>query len=245
MPPRPPEAAWAQPQPPEYGYEIYQGRSLREYLQIFWRRKWWIILTFVTIFLGVAFYTFTRVPIYRTNATLQITQDNPASEVSVDDKLSRLTGGDSLEKFQQTQYKILQSRSLAKRVIDALNLQEHPDFKDILESNPAISQNEIEEALVERFQQKLEITPVRNSYLVEVAFQSPDKEMAPKVVNAIADQYMYLAIDRRNDSFNLVRKWLDQQLQAMAAKVQEAQQKLYKFGQHDRYLHPWRTRIMS
>ena len=78
---------------------------------------------------------------------------------------------------------------------------------------------------------KLEVTPVKNSYLVEVSFQSPDKSLAQRVVNAIADEYMYLSIDRRNESFALVRKWLDKQLQEMAGKVQEAQKKLYKFGQ--------------
>ena len=66
---------------------------------------------------------------------------------------------------------------------------------------------------------------------MEVSFQSPDKFLAQRVVNAIADEYMYLSIDRRNESFALVRKWLDKQLQEMAGKVQEAQKKLYKFGQ--------------
>ncbi len=230
-PPRPPEPAVAQPQPMEYGYEVYQGRSLREYIQILWHRKWWILTTFAVVFSAVALYTFTRVPIYRTVSILQITQDNPGSRVSADDKLSMLTGSDSMEKFQQTQYKILESRSLAERVIKALKLAEHPDFKIDREKFPELSDADVEEAMVEAFQKKLEVTPVRNSYLVEVSFQSTDKDLAQKVVNAIADEYMYLSIDRRNESFNLVRHWLDRQLQDMAAKVQEAQQKLYKFGQ--------------
>jgi len=230
-PPHYPEPSLPQPQPLDYGYEMYQGRTLREYIHILWKRKWWIILTFLGIFLTAALYTLTRTPIYRTASTLQITQDNPGSQVSVDDRLSMLSGGDSLEKFQQTQYKILQSRSLALRVIQALNLTEHPDFIGIKEDNPDLSPGELENAMVERFQKKLEVTPVRNSYLVELAFQSPDKALAQKVVNAIADEYMYLSIDRRNESFNLVRTWLDRQLQEMADKVQAAQKKLYKFGQ--------------
>ncbi|MGQ9920112.1 MAG: GumC family protein [Desulfobacca sp.] len=231
LPPRPPDPFLAQAQPLEYGYDMPQGRSLREYIHILWHRKWWVILSFLFIFVSVATYCFISTPIFRTSSTLQITQDNPGSQVSVDDKLTRLTGGDTIEKFQQTQFKILQSRSLAQRVIKALNLAEHPDFKGIAEKHPELSPAAIEEAMVERFQKKLEVTPVRNSYLVEVAFQSPDKELAKNVVNAIADEYMYLSIDRRNESFNLVRTWLDRQLQEMAAKVQEAQQKLYKFGQ--------------
>ncbi len=226
-PPPPPP----QPPPMDYDSEIYRGRDLREYLHILLKRKWWIIGTFLTIFLAVALYTFIRTPIFRTAATLQITQDNPGSQLTMDDKLSKLTGSDSLEKFQQTQYKILQSQSVAQRVIQALNLPGHPDFKGIKEDNPDKGETEIENLMIERFLKKLEVTPIRNSFLAEVSFQSPDKAMAQRVVNAIADEYIYLSIDRRNESFALVRKWLDKQLQEMAAKVQEAQKKLYKFGQ--------------
>ncbi len=215
----------------DYDAEIYQGRDLREYLHILLKHKWWIIGTFLTIFLAVALYTFIRTPIFRTAATLQITQDNPGSQLTMDDKLSKLTGSDSLEKFQQTQYKILQSQSVAQRVIQALNLPGHPDFKGIKEDNPDKGETEIENLMIERFLKKLEVTPIRNSFLAEVSFQSPDKAMAQRVVNAIADEYMYLSIDRRNESFALVRKWLDKQLGEMAGKVQEAQKKLYKFGQ--------------
>ncbi|MGD0826868.1 MAG: polysaccharide biosynthesis tyrosine autokinase [Desulfobaccales bacterium] len=220
------------PLPPLDYYDAEsQGPGLQDYLFILLKRKWLIIGTFLTIFLIVALYTFSRTPIFRAAATLQITEDNPASQVSLDNKLSRLTGNDALEKFQQTQYEILQSRSLAQRVIQALNLAGHPDFKRIKEKHPDKSENEINNLMVDAFLKKLAITPVHNSYLVEVAFQSHDKTMAQRVVNAIADQYMFLSIDRRNESFALVRTWLDKQLKEMAAKVQEAQKKLYQFGQ--------------
>lgn len=226
--PAPPLSA---PPPLDYDSETDRGRSLREYLHILSKRKWWIIGTFLGIFLLAAVFTLMRTPIFRTVVTLQITQDNPGSQVTVDDRLSTLTGGDSLEKFQQTQYKILQSKSLAQRVIQALNLKENRIFKSIRENNPEKSETEIENMMVDTFLTKLEVAPVRNSYLVEVSFQSPDKTMAQRVVNAIADEYMYLSIDRRNESFALVRRWLDKQLLEMAGKVQEAQKKLYKFGQ--------------
>lgn len=222
------------PQPPmpmDYGSETFRGKDLREYLHILAKRKWWIIGTFLSIFSVVALYTFFRTPIFRTATTLQITEDNPASQVTMEDKMSRIFGSDSPEKFQQTQYKILKSWSLAHRVAQALDLAKYPAFKSIREKNPGKSEAEIETDIANIILAGLEVNPVKNSYLVEVAFQSPDKSLAQKVVNAVADQYMYLCIDRRNESFVLVRKWLDKQLQEMAGKVQEAQQKLYKFGQ--------------
>jgi len=215
----------------DFDYGADQGTSLQEYLHILLKRKLLVIGTFLTIFLTVALYTLTRTPIYRTSAMLQITQDNPGSQVSVDDKLSKLTGSSETDKFQQTQYKILQSQSLAQRVLEALDLKEHADFKSIQKKNPDKSKTEIENIMIASFLKKLEVSPVRNSFLVEVSYQSPDKVMAQRVVNAIADEYMFLSIDRRNESFALVRKWLDKQLGEMADKVQAAQKKLYKFGQ--------------
>lgn len=233
MPPYPSPVAPSAP-PPSLDYDYYsddRGRNLREYLHVLLKRKWWVIATFSIISLAGALYTFTRTPIFRTSATLQITQDNPGSQVSVDEKLSKLTGSDSVEKFQQTQYKILQSWSLAQRVFQALNLKDKPDFQALKEKNPEKTEAQLEEAMVGLLMKNIEVTPVKNSYLVEVAFKSPDRSLPQKVVNAIADEYMYLSIDRRNESFALVRKWLDKQLKEMGAKVQEAQKKLYKFGQ--------------
>lgn len=218
------------PLPPLDYYDVeMQGPGLRDYLYILLKRKWLVIGAFLTIFLAVALYTFLRTPIFRATAKLQITADNPGSQVSANEKLPELFGYDDPEKFQQTQYEILKSRSLAENVVQALNLKEEPLFKSIKEKNPEKTEAEIENAIVDM--SKLEVTPVRNSFLVEVAFQSPDKSLAQKVVNVIADEYMYLSIDRRNQSFTLVKKWLDKHIQDMAAKVQEAQKKLYRFGQ--------------
>jgi len=216
--------------PVDFGQEMTSRGSVREYIFILYNRRWWVVGTLLALMLAATLHSLLSTPVYRVKGILQITQDNPGSQVSVDDKIARLTGSDSLEKFQQSQYKILQSRSLAERIIKSLNLGDHPDFaakKKKADKSPA----EVLEAMVDTFLEKLDVMPVRNTYLVEVAFRSPDKELARKVVNAIADEYMYLSIDRRNESFNLVRKWLDRQLYEMATKVQEAQQKLYKFGQ--------------
>ena len=66
---------------------------------------------------------------------------------------------------------------------------------------------------------------------MDISYQSADKEITKKVLDTIASQYLYLLIDRRNESFALVRNWLNDQLNEMAGKVQETQKKLYKFGQ--------------
>jgi polysaccharide biosynthesis transport protein len=234
LPPHSPNTPFSPTQPPlqyGYGYEMDQGTNIHDYFRILAKRKWLVIGTFLTVFLGVALLTFFKTPIFRATAMLQITQDNPGTDVSSDDKLSKITGSSDMEKFQKTQYKILQSESLALRLFKNLQLMDHPDFKFIREQNSNKSEAEIEQLMVTAFLKNLEITPVRDSFLVAVSYESPDRVMAQRVVNVIGSEYMDLAIDRRNESFAHVREWLDKQLREMGGKVQEAQKKLYKFGQ--------------
>lgn len=200
--------------------EISQTMHLRDYLYILIKRKWWIIGTFLAIFLGMLLYTTYCTRIYRSSSTLQITQDSPGSQVSANEKLNSLGMPDPSEKFQNTQYKILKSYSLAQRIVQTLNLKDYAIFK-----------NMSEDSLAKLVSSNIEVTPVRNSYLVQISFESPDKSLSQRVVNAVTDEYMYLSIDRRNESFVLVAKWLDKQLQQMASKVEQSQQKLFKFAQ--------------
>ena len=218
------------PPTPEVYYEVEKGHTIREYIEILLRRKWWIITTFLTIlFLGIL-YTYTRTPIYRTTAMLEITADNPGSHVSAEGRMGGVGGWFQTQKFQETQNKILRSHSLAKRVIKALNLAEHPDFAAIAKAKNR-SEDEILNTMAAVFVGRLTVDPIRNTNLVDISYQSADKAITSKVLDVIANEYLYLLIDRRNESFSLVRNWLNDQLNAMAEKVQETQKKLFKFGQ--------------
>lgn len=220
------------PAPPtsDFYYEVEKGHSLREYLDTLSRRKWWIIGTFLTIVFLAALYTFTRTPIYRTTAMVEITADNPGTEVSAGGRMSMAGNFFAMQKFQETQNKILKSQSLAKRVIKTLNLTEHPDFAGVVKAKNK-SEDQILNSMANAFVQRLTVEPVRNTNLVDISYQSPDKLITKKVLDTIANEYLYLLIDRRNESYSLVRDWLNNQLNAMAEKVQETQKKLFKFGQ--------------
>ena len=210
----------------DFYYEMEKERTLREYIDILLRRKWWVIGTFLTIVCLAALYTFTRHNIYRSQATIQITNDNPGSQLSGN---VGMMGWFESQNFQETQYKILESRSLALRVIKALKLDETPDFAILKEGTEGLSKTEIDDLMAEVFLSKLTIEPVEETYLVNVAYDSDNKLTSKKVIDTLADEYMYLIIDRRNQSFQLVMNWLNKQLDEWAYKVQEAQNKLYKF----------------
>lgn len=219
-------------------YEIEpEGQNhLRDFLHILLKRKWWIIGTLIGVMAATILVILLMTPIYKATTVLQITQDNSGPSIGELDTLSFLKGGQDVNKFQETQYRILTSRGVATRIMDALNLDDTPEFKAIAAKYPDAPAEKLKSNMIDLFLDKLVVSPVKDTYLVEVAYKSQDRVLAKKVTDALAREYMQLVIDSRAQSFALVKDWLGKQLGQMTQKVQASQKKLFEFGQkHDFY----------
>src|SRR4030043_547947 len=97
---------------------------LRDYLYILLRRKWTFITFFIVAVTTVLIGTFLTTPIYRSTAMIKIDRENP--QVLKFEDIYKIERGE--DDYYQTQYKILKSRNLAKRVIRTLKLGEEPEF---------------------------------------------------------------------------------------------------------------------
>ena len=216
---------------PVSGYGIESSRNhASEYFNVLLKRKWWFLGFFFSVVVLVGIYTFTRTPIFRAAAVLQIVQDNPQTLVGdrVDPLVAAMSYGDALGKFYETQYKLLHSRSLAYKIMDTLNLKQHPEFK--VAEDRGLSEQEIRNSIAETLQGNLEINPVKNTFLVEVAYKSADKELAQKIANAAYKEYLRFSMETRQQSFVLIKEWLDQELQRLAQKVEASQRELFNYG---------------
>lgn len=227
-----------QPFPNEnsYGYESIQYRSLTDYWHILVKRKWWIFGCWGLVMLLVGLYTFLKTPIYRSTITVQIIQDNPGSVVAERDPLAAIASGETLSRFYETQYKLLGSFPLAQKIVGALNLGENPRFKKLQEGEPKLSPQEIDAAIAQSLVANLEIVPIKNSYLVEISFNSPDKNLAMQVPNAAYREYLKFSMETRSHSYSLVKEWLQEELQKLAHKVETSEQNLYQHGKKEEFL---------
>ena len=129
------------------------------------------------------------------------------------DPLMAMAGQDSLTRFYETQYLILSSRPMAYRIIESLNLADHPDYQILREQNPEKSPVEINSIIADAFLKKLEVRPKKRSYLVDVAFESDDKRLAQQVPNAIAQEYVKFSMNTRQQSYALIKEWLEKELE--------------------------------
>ena len=223
---------------------------LRDYWKVIQKRRWIVIAFFFIIWIATAVGTFTMMPIYRGTTTIQINKENPQI---VDFKEIFAVNTMDMD-YYQTQYKILESRTLARRVIQTLKLSEHPEFRPKPEtpfqkwksnlwaslsgflgsSDQGVSEGGRETSLINGFLTRLKIEPIRNSRLVKIHFDSNSPSLSTQVSNSLAAAYIQQNLEARFISTEQAKEWLTKQLEDLKAKVERADENLQEFGsRHD------------
>ncbi|WP_449245538.1 GumC family protein [Desulfobacca acetoxidans] len=207
----------------------HPGRTLHDYLRIIIRRRWVVLSVFLVLVATTALYSFTATPIYQATVQLLIERQQPQIFDTRDAAAAQMKS----EEFYQTQYKLLESLALAKKVADKLHLAQHPQFAKIFENLPPeadkTQQRQAEEHLVNAVQSQIEVKPIRNSSLVDVSFSSPDKELAARVVNTLAQAYIEKSLDLRYAASQEAGQWLQQKLVEARRKLEDSEGKLNQY----------------
>lgn len=228
---------------------------LRDYIRILAKRKWLIISSFIVIFASTALFTFTMEPVFEASAKIVIEKENP-NVVSIQEVLA-LDANDS--DYSQTQFEILQSRTVARKVIERLDLANTEEFNpapkdDVIsvlkqtlrDGLAAISysikslltpQDQLEQALkdesdsklVDNFLGRLSIDPVRNSRVVNIRFKAKDPVLAARIANAITQVYIELGLEAKLLAVQDAVSWLSNRIQEERSKVEEAQLRFQKY----------------
>ena len=98
--------------------------NLKEYLNVLVHRRWIIIAIFFLVTILSSVHTFSQIPIYRATARIVIEKENP-NLISIEEVMSVNSAGSD---YYQTQYKIIESRSVARDVIRRLKLEDSEEF---------------------------------------------------------------------------------------------------------------------
>lgn len=227
--------------------------DLREIWAVIMRRKGTILLIALLVFIGTMIGTLMMTPIYRANVTLQIDTDT-AKVLSYDVETDTRPAND--KDFYQTQYELLKSRTLARKTIDSLSLESQlkgengeeevakPFYADTLdeikklvlgEKTPeqAKQQQLGEYPLEAKFLQNLTITPVKNSRIVTVSYDSENPQLAANVVNSLAENFIDMNLNRRKDAASYAENFLQDELGNAKSKLEESEAKLIAFAKKE------------
>lgn len=206
--------------------------DLRDYVRVVIKYRRIIAVLFsVVFFLGLVI-TFTSTPIYEATATLIIEKDSPTG-LSFQDYI--LSDPFSIE-WYQTQYKILESRVLARKIIARLGLDKNDAFFSMLgrkaPGSESVQEKEArDDALVSRFLGGLRIDPLRNTRIVEIKYRSPDPALAAEIANGVIYTYIDYNFEQKVDSVKYSVQWLNENLESERKKVEAAEEALLSYKQ--------------
>jgi succinoglycan biosynthesis transport protein ExoP len=203
-------------------------RHLRDYVHVLFRRKWTFFTFFLVVVTTVLLRTFLTTPIYRATVTLKIDDDRPA--VILFDRSSPFYGAPSGEDYLQTMYKVLQTRNLARRVINALAQDKQIASSSALPAGLVRGDGDMDSGVVANFLSKVTVSPVPNTRLVMVGFDSADPVVAATTANVIARACTELNVETKSNATDWARDLLEKQLQEMKAKVERSEEALNKYA---------------
>ena len=225
------------------------SRLFFDRLAVVSRYRHLIVAAVLLAIVGALLKTYTTLPLYRAHATVLLDE----TLESVDVFRNSSSGWVDPEPFLETQYRLLQSRELALRVVELLDVAEAPEFNGegpeppVLQAALVSLQRSVTtalrrtvagsarlepaappspNALATAILSRVEVTPVPNSQLVNVAFRSADPELAARAVNVLAEEYVRMNLAIQLASTDETLTWLAEELVRQRATVEAAEYRL-------------------
>jgi succinoglycan biosynthesis transport protein ExoP len=216
-----------------------EGRPLlTEALSIVRRRKW-VIIGFVVAALVIGLIiTLLMTPQYKAKGTIEIQREN-ASTASVPGDMRASSMVD--QEFYETQYGLLQARSLAERVATNLRLQDDPQFFEKAGiKNDWFQNGRIQPGAPSRDARVkiagsvllggFDVDHERMSRLVTIGFTSPDPVLAKRVVDAWGNSFVQATLERRYEATSYARKFLENRLAQLRLRIDASERQLVNYA---------------
>jgi len=205
-----------------------------------WRQKWTILRPTILVALIALGVVQLLTPRYLSEARVIIEgRDNIFLRPDADKDVDRNVVD---EQAVTSQVQLLLSRDLARDVIAKLKLYQLPEFDPVLAGvSPfkavlgtlGIIKNPLrmtpEERVLESYYDRLNVYAVEKSRVIVIDFMSEDPELAARVSNAIADAYLALQRQAKQDQARAAGLWLSGEIESMQKKVATAEAKVEAF----------------
>lgn len=223
--------------------------DLGAYLNVLKRSKWRILGFAIVVTLLTIMVALTLVPKYTATATLLI-ESSQTKAVSFDE----IYGLDSTKKeYYLTQFEVIKSNSIAREVITKLDLKSHPDFigtpsaigeiKATIKASlpflntkkdaPILSAQEQAErdmlGLLAAFKARLSVSPIRNTQLVRISFESSDPKLAALVANTVGEVYIESQMRSKMGITQQASSWLNTRLSELRIQLDASEVRLQAY----------------
>jgi capsular exopolysaccharide synthesis family protein len=211
--------------------------DLRALLRVFMARLWTILGTVAVAMTLVTLTLLQMTPVYSASALIMIGQ----RENKVLDPEALLAGLPTDTATIENQIQILRSWSLAERVVHKLNLANDPEFnakvgggswlnpfswfetREKIVAGQTKKPTKVDPAILRKFGSKVTVAAQGRSSVIKVTFESPDREKAAQIANALADQYIVDQLETKFEAAKRTTDWLNERLGELGEKVEASE----------------------
>ena len=207
--------------------------NLAEYLGMV-RRHWKLVAAAALVCMAAGAIHYAITPkAFMATATIQIERRTLAPALS-----SQAPWLESYfdAEYYPTEYKLLESRGLAERVVKRLDLLSDPAFnprgagRDPSRAATAEDDQAALGGLADRVRSGLAVEPVRNTQLVEITYRAASPAFAARAANGFADAFIDMGIEYRFTSAGKTSTFLTSQIETLKKQVEDKEAKLQAFS---------------
>lgn len=131
--------------------------------------------------------------------------------------------------YMATQVEIIASHNVARKVVEKLNLSDHPKIQEDYAKDESLL--DIEDWAADTLLKKLDVKPSKESSLIQIDFKSTDPQLAADVSNTFANAYIQTVIEIRAQSAKSSADWYDSQIALLRKSLEKARSILSSYQQ--------------
>jgi capsular exopolysaccharide synthesis family protein len=198
-----------------------------DYWRTIWRGRWTVLTVFIIIVTLVGIGTFTQKSVYRARVTVEITPQSrkvaPVADVA--ELGSGGFGWFEAERYFNSQYEIIRSRDVAIRVFDQLDLYNHPRFEGSIDPIGALAG-------------MINVTPIKDTGIVEIALEGHNPEEVASWVNTIAQIYVKRNLDQAIEATTNAVAALADEIATIRQRLEDTQTATFELAERDNFYVP-------
>lgn len=193
--------------------------DLLELWRIVIKRKQMIFILFVIAVVASGLISMVTEPVYQASTTMMLKSGTSASLAALD-PLGALTGGSNANVTLQNYIFILRSRTMLEDTLRELGLENDPEITLV------------------GIRDSLSIQQIAGTEILQINFDSPDREFATDFVNTLSDVFINSTRDSNRSDLRTARQFLAQQIQVVGTELRDAEEKLREFRETERIIAP-------
>jgi capsular exopolysaccharide synthesis family protein len=202
--------------------------DVNEVWRVLMKWRWLILGVLIAAVAASIIVTLSTTPVYRSSATLEI-NTQPMQLMQQQTDLQPVARNEA--QFLTTQVGLLSSRTLAERVMRTVGLADDDAFV-----KGYTNRADREGAAVGKLMQHFEVTPLRGSNLIVIAYSDPNPVRAARVINAYAQGFIDSTLERRYNATAFARQFLQTRLSSTREKLEASERALVAYARSQNIL---------